>query len=80
MLDDAQARKQRAEAAILAYLARYPRAADSEHGIAQWWLPRMGADLPLIDVQLALQALVQRGLIERTALPDGSAIYRAPSP
>lgn len=80
MHDAAGAGKHRTAQAILAYLARHPRAADTEHGIAQWWLPEMGVEAPLAQVQQALQALVQRGEMERVVLPDGGAIYRAPTP
>ncbi|MFZ5543167.1 MAG: hypothetical protein ACOZJZ_06395 [Pseudomonadota bacterium] len=40
----------------------------------------MGVEAPLAQVQQALQALVQRGEMERVVLPDGGAIYRAPTP
>jgi len=80
LLDVVEARTWQAAVGILAYLACHPRAADSEQGITQWWLPRVGVDVGLADVQLALEALVQRGTVQRFALPDGRAIYRAPSP
>lgn len=77
MPEDAQPHGQPAAQAILAYLASHPRAADTEQGIAHWWLPQMGMDLPLDEVHQALDWLVQRGEIRRTVLADGSAIYRA---
>ena len=80
LFDDASARRQRAEQAIKGYLARHPLAADTEQGIAQWWLPQMGVDVPLADVQQALQALLLSAKVLRIVLPDGRAIYRAPSP
>ena len=70
----------RAAEAIEAYLARWPHAADTEEGIAQWWLPRMGVELPLPDVRSALARLVQSGAMTRTDLPEGSVIYRAAAP
>lgn len=73
----AESRTQRAAEAIEAYLARWPQAADTEEGIAQWWLPRMGVDLPLSDVQAALDRLVRRRVVTRSHLPEGSVIYRA---
>ena len=76
--DDAGVRAQRAMQAIRAYFARHAFAADTELGIAQWWLPEMGVDVPLIDVRHALQALVEQGHAERQVLPDGTAVYRAP--
>lgn len=62
--------------AIEAYLAGHPGAADNEHGIAAWWLPGMGLDVPVAHVLQALDALVQRGVVTAVALPGGS-IYRA---
>lgn len=79
MLDAAEAKTWQALVGILAYLARHPRAADSEEGIAQWWLPRVGVDVGLAHVQLALEVLVRCGAVQRFTLPDGRAIYRAPS-
>ena len=78
MLDgSAESRTRRAAEAIEAYLARWPQAADTEEGIAQWWLPRMGVDLPLPDVRSALERLVRQRVMTRTSLPEGSVIYRA---
>lgn len=67
---------QRAAQAIERYLAQHPAAADSEEGIAQWWLPAMGVDVPVQTVCKALELLVERGVVSRTLLPD-RAIYRA---
>lgn len=63
--------------AIETYLTQHPAAADSEQGVAQWWLPAMGIDVPVEQVHRALEILWQRGVLERTALPDGGAVYRA---
>jgi hypothetical protein len=77
VLDEAEARTQRAMQAIAAYIARHPLAADGEAGIAQWWLPEMGLDVPLASVRSALERLVLQQVLERSVLGDGSAIYRA---
>ena len=79
LFDDASARRKRVEQAVQGYLARHPRAADTEQGIAQWWLPQMGVDEPLADVRQALQALLLNAKLLRIVLPDGRAIYRGPS-
>lgn len=63
--------------AIVEYLARSPQAADTAEGIAQWWMPEMGVELPPAAVQEALERLLELHLIERSQLPDGSVIYRA---
>jgi hypothetical protein len=62
---------------IVAYLAQHPAAADSPQGIAQWWLPAMGVDVPVATVCKALDLLERRGAVSRTTLPGGPAIYRA---
>jgi hypothetical protein len=76
----AETRTQLAVDAIVGYLARSPQAADTEQGIAQWWLPRMGVDVPLADVRAALERLVRTGVMTCTSLPEGSVIYRAAAP
>jgi hypothetical protein len=68
---------QAARDAIVDYIARHPCAADNEEGIAQWWLPDMGVDVPLTVVRQALQGLLLRRLLTCTQLPDGSVIFRA---
>ena len=68
---------QRAMQAIERYVAQHPAAADSAEGIAQWWLPAMGIDASMDEVTQALEILVDRGVLERTPLPGGQAIYRA---
>jgi len=62
---------------IQAYLAQHPAAADSAQGIAQWWLPGLGVDVPPEAVDRALELLVARGLVVRTDVTGGAAIYRA---
>lgn len=62
---------------IEAYLARRPRAADTEHGIAQWWMPDCGVVASAAEVASALDVLVARGVVRRVALPDGTRIYRS---
>ncbi|MBL8350911.1 MAG: hypothetical protein JNL87_11405 [Burkholderiaceae bacterium] len=79
MSEPAESRLQAARDAIVGYIARHPCAADNEHGIAQWWLPDMGVDVPLSVVRQALQALLLCQLLTCTELPDGSVIYRAVS-
>lgn len=64
---------------VEAYLAQHPAAADSAEGIAQWWLPGMGIDVPVETVGEALELLVRRGAVSRTAVSGGPAVYRAAS-
>lgn len=76
MLDEVEAGTRSAVDAIVAYLARWPQAADTEHGVVQWWLPEMGVDVPLASVRTALDRLVQAQVVVGTSLPDGNVIYR----
>jgi hypothetical protein len=71
---------ERVASLIEAYLAQHPAAADSERGIAQWWLQTMGADVPVEVVREALDVLVRRGAVIRTTVPGGPAIYRKAGP
>jgi hypothetical protein len=80
VLDEAEARTQRAVQAIEAYIARHPLAADSEAGIAQWWVPAMGVDVPPASVHAALDRLVMQQVLACSRGADGSAIYRAAAP
>lgn len=66
---------------ILAYLRAHPSAADTADGIADWWLPR-----PLIEagnaaaIQLALDDLVSRGIVDEIASDIGTTLYRLHRP
>jgi len=62
--------------AIESYLSAHPGAADSELGIAEWWLPTEGVDADPRDVAAALDWLVAHARVERQTLPDGRVIFR----
>lgn len=66
--------------AIEDYLSRHPDAADSEQGIARYWLPEMGLDASVGQVKHALDKLCELGVIERRELAGGQMIYCAKSP
>jgi len=74
--EPADARITRIAEAIRDYLARHPDAADSEEGIAAWWLPAMGIEASAAEVAAALPSLCDAGLIAPQRLPDGRVIYR----
>ena len=63
--------------AIEDYLLQHPDAADSEHGIAKWWVPAMGLEASAQEVTEALESLRDLDVIERKELPGGRVIYRA---
>ena len=77
MSEPVDARITRVTDAIRAYLSRHPDAADSEEGIAAWWMPAMDVETCAAEVAVALEQLHRLGLIERQSLPDGRVIYRA---
>jgi hypothetical protein len=66
--------------AIRDYLAQHPEATDSEQGIAKWWVASMGIATNVEEVTLALELLREQGIVDRSVLPDGRAIYRASGP
>jgi hypothetical protein len=63
--------------AIEDYLSQHPDAADSEQGIAKWWVPAMGLEASAQEVAAALEGLRELDRIERKCLPGGRVIYRA---
>jgi len=58
------------------YVSLHPTAADTADGIARWWLDRAEPP-PLSSVEAALESLMSRGLLARSSLPDGQAVYSA---
>jgi hypothetical protein len=77
LAEPADARITRVAEAILRYLARHPDAADSEQGIAAWWMPAVGLETSVDEVAAALEWLHRGDEIERQAMPDGRVIYRS---
>ena len=62
------------EAALLAYLASHPQAADSLAGVARWWVGEDAA-ISVEQVRVALDRLVQSGALRRERLADGTEWY-----
>lgn len=65
---------------IACYLRHHPDAADSIHGIRQWWLPRVRLHEAAAQVEEALQELLGRRVIVRQVMPDGTVLYRRNEP
>ncbi|MEC5397604.1 hypothetical protein [Uliginosibacterium sp. H1] len=63
--------------AIQRYLAEHPGAADSETGIAEWWLPTLGVEASVLVVRGALEQLLAQDRIERINVSGGQVIWRA---
>jgi len=75
--DEPDERTARIVTAIQHYLASHPRAADSEQGIGDWWLPAMGVAATSSELAAAIRHLERRGALTRQVLADGKIIYRA---
>jgi hypothetical protein len=60
---------------IRRYLAAHPQAADSATGIGQWWLAGLEFEATPMDVQRALEAMVERGELSVATLADGARLY-----
>ena len=61
------------------YLRRNPRACDTALGIARWWLARSPCTQPRI-VNMALDRMVDLGLLECRPATDGRRRYRRSEP
>jgi hypothetical protein len=75
--DDAGARCRTVAETIRRYLASHPSAADSEVGIAEWWLAELGGEGAVTDVREALDLLEREGVVEVCLLDDGRCVWRA---
>jgi hypothetical protein len=61
---------------IQLYLLRHPNAADTLEGITKWWLARHRYEEATAVVKKALEHLIARGLVSRSANADNQCIYR----
>lgn len=52
-----------------------PRAAETLRGIVQWWLMQQRFEEAWHTVESALGQLMDEGVVKRTILPDGGALY-----
>jgi len=68
-----RARHSDLEQALERYCADHPNAADSVDGVRRWWLADPA--IPIVDVEAALDALVDRGMLDVRRLPDGTRVY-----
>lgn len=62
---------------IASYIATHPQAADTVDGVRDWWV---ALDLPGAtrdEVQAAIDQLVARGTLAKSALPEGTLFYAA---
>jgi hypothetical protein len=71
---------ERVAVAIEAHLDVHPLAIDSAGGVARWWVGMTWGDLGMEEVELALSQLVDRRVLRRLCLADGSVLYARPRP
>lgn len=62
-------------AAIVDYLRTHPMAADSAEGVQRWWIGAQRAGPRLDEVESALNLLVERNVLRRCPLADGTLLY-----
>jgi hypothetical protein len=63
------------EDAVLDYLGRHPRAADTLDGIVQWWLPQQRYVTARTRIEAVLDRLLDQGTLHLRRLPDGTSLY-----
>ena len=61
---------------IHSYLSDHENAADSLHGIAQWWLGEKQGAYRLCHVEEALNELIKRRVVQKETNVDGTVIYK----
>lgn len=61
---------------ILRYLSTHREAADTAEGIARWWIKRQRLEDTVARVQVALDRLVERSLVEPHASAAGGTRYQ----
>jgi len=61
--------------AIVEYLHAHPLAADSADGVRRWWIGAQRAGPRLDEVESALDLLVERRVLRRLPLADGTVLY-----
>src|SRR4051794_37832634 len=67
-------------AALEAYLASRPLAADTMHGIIRWWLAALCVPPPDSALAAALVRVEARGRLRRRRMPDGTELWCGTGP
>jgi len=65
-------------AAIERHLRAHPHAADTADGIRRFWLRGPMAQVPLAEIERALDEMVRAGRMARNENLGGQAVYTAP--
>lgn len=64
---------------IRRYCAANPHARDSIEGIA-WWLALQRVADERVEIEHAVDTLVQQGVLEARTLPDGTVVFACAAP
>jgi hypothetical protein len=64
---------------IMQYLAEHPNAMDTFDGIAEWWIMRRQVRVDAMLLAKALDALTERGLIEKLGTGDNARYHLKPN-
>jgi hypothetical protein len=65
---------------IARYIVAHPHAADTVDGICDWWVAPDLPDAVRPEVQAAIDQLVARGTLAKSALPEGTLFHAAVAP
>lgn len=60
---------------ILDYIGKHPDARDTLEGITRWWLHLEKIESSVDDVSIALESLIQKGIIERQLSKGDVPVY-----
>ncbi len=71
MITDGNDEEASVDCQIERYLRCHPNAADTLEGVASWWLQ----DVPLQQIEAALQRLVEAGVVVKKTVPGGRFLY-----
>jgi hypothetical protein len=69
-------RKRRLSRMIIDYLERNPDAADTPHGITQWWIEHEGIEARVEEVAEVLEDLRRREIVTARDLGNGNTLFR----
>jgi hypothetical protein len=73
--DQRTVRVQRIASTIERYVISRPNASDTIEGIRRWWLVDTSSEEDRGLLELALERLVDRGVMTKRALPDGKIVF-----
>ncbi len=60
---------------IVDYIRKHPDAKDTLEGITKWWLHLEKIESSVVDVSIALESLIKKGLVKRQKIKGSTPIY-----